>query len=324
MLDGGPFDYEPSRERLLSPAGGNALPRGGDGTSLLLLGQRRPRLRGRAAGDGGAAARAQRTVTLLLAAAPTESEAATRLIELRREGGLTADRAARSLAGWRPSWPPTPCPICSIRPACPGNGRRQPRDNRRGQSALWSLGISGDDPLLLLEIHNAADASRAEPYMRLHRSLRLGGVTTELALAYREEPGYDTPLLDAIREAARSALCESLLGVRGGIHPVNLTIPHGEEALTLLTAVAAHDGARDLQRAAPPPADYRPLPILPVGRPERTPEDPLLSFPGGRFEQDGSFTVESPPLPACPGATCWPIPPSALWFPTPQRASPGQ
>lgn len=122
------------------------------------------------------------------------------------------------------------------------------RDNRRGQSALWSLGISGDDPLLLLEIHNAADASRAEPYMRLHRSLRLGGVTTELALAYREEPGYDTPLLDAIREAARSALCESLLGVRGGIHPVNLTI-HGEEALTLLTAVAAHNGARDLQRA---------------------------------------------------------------------------
>lgn len=86
--------------------------------------------------------------------------------------------------------------------------------------------------------------------MRLHRSLRLGGVTTELALAYREEPGYDTPLLDAIREAARSALCESLLGVRGGIHPVNLTI-HGEEALTLLTAVAAHNGARDLQRAAP-------------------------------------------------------------------------
>lgn len=136
--------------------------------------------------------------------------------------------------------------------------------------------------------------------MRLHRSLRLGGVTTELALAYREEPGYDTPLLDAIREAARSALCESLLGVRGGIHPVNLTI-HGEEALTLLTAVAAHNGARDLQRLPRPPADYRPLPILPVGRPERTPEDPLLSFPGGRFEQDGSFTVESPAprLPWC-------------------------
>lgn len=43
--------------------------------------------------------RAQRTVTLLLAAAPTESEAATRLIELRREGGLTADRAARSPFG---------------------------------------------------------------------------------------------------------------------------------------------------------------------------------------------------------------------------------
>lgn len=103
-------------------------------------------------------------------------------------------------------------------------------DNRRGQSALWSLGISGDDPLLLLEIHNAADASRAEPYMRLHRSLRLGGVTTELALAYREEP-VRHPAAGCHPGSRRSALCESLLGVQGGIHPVNLTI-HGEEALT--------------------------------------------------------------------------------------------
>ena len=301
LLDGGPFDYEPSRERLLTRP---------EGTLSLGEAIGRPfSCQGSGVPDCAAALRvtvelpprAQRTVTLLLAAAPTESEAATRLIELRREGGLTADRAARSpFGGVEAQLAAHTLPDLFYPPRMSREWAAAARDNRRGQSALWSLGISGDDPLLLLEIHNAADASRAEPYMRLHRSLRLGGVTTELALAYREEPGYDTPLLDAIREAARSALCESLLGVRGGIHPVNLTI-HGEEALTLLTAVATHNGARDLQRAAPPPADYRPLPILPVGRPERTPEDPLLSFPGGRFEQDGSFTVESPAprLPWC-------------------------
>lgn len=142
-----------------------------------------------------------------------ESEAATRLIELRREGGLTADRAARSpFGGVEAQLATHTLPDLFYPPRMSREWAAAARDNRRGQSALWSLGISGDDPLLLLEIHNAADASRAEPYMRLHRSLRLGGVTTELALAYREEPGYDTPLLDAIREAARSALCESLLG----------------------------------------------------------------------------------------------------------------
>lgn len=99
MLDGGPFDYEPSRERLLTRP---------EGTLSLGEAMGRPfSCQGSGVPDCAAALRvtvelpprAQRTVTLLLAAAPTESEAATRLIELRREGGLTADRAARSPFG---------------------------------------------------------------------------------------------------------------------------------------------------------------------------------------------------------------------------------
>ena len=31
--------------------------------------------------------------------------------------------------------------------------------------------------------------------MRLHRSLRMGGVTTELAVVYREDGSYDAPVL---------------------------------------------------------------------------------------------------------------------------------
>ena len=83
------------------------------------------------------------------------------------------------------------------------------------------MGISGDYPLVLIEVHNAADASRAEPYMRLHRSLRLGGLTTELAVVYSEGGDYDTPVLSALREAARAVRCEDTLGIRGGIHLIN-------------------------------------------------------------------------------------------------------
>lgn len=57
---------------------------------------------------------------------------------------------------------------------------------------------------------------------------------------------------------ARDARSDSMLGKRGGIHAVNLTI-HGEEALRLLTAVCAHNGARDLKRAGIPVTDYQPV-----------------------------------------------------------------
>lgn len=137
LLDGGPFDYEPSRERLLTRPEGT-----------LSLGEEMGRpfsCQGSGVPDCAAALRvtvelpprAQRTVTLLLAAAPTESEAATRLIELRREGGLTADRAARSpFGGVEAQLAAHTCPICSIRPACPGNGRRQPGQPPRAVRSL--------------------------------------------------------------------------------------------------------------------------------------------------------------------------------------------
>lgn len=131
------------------------------------------------------------------------------------------------------------------------------RRNELSQPDLWPMGISGDYPLVLIEVHNAADASRAEPYMRLHRSLRLGGLTTELAVVYSEGGDYDTPVLSALREAARAVRCEDTLGIRGGIHLINRQ-RFSEEALRLLAAVCAHNGARDLQRTGLPPAEYKP------------------------------------------------------------------
>ncbi|MCI8553631.1 MAG: hypothetical protein HFJ80_01635 [Clostridiales bacterium] len=302
LLDGGGFEYEVSREALLTRP---------EGIVSLTAGSGRPfSSRGRGIPDGAAAIRltvelpprSQRLVTLALTAAPTESEAATRLIEIRREGPLTVGRAARSpFGGVEAQLAAAILPDLFYPPRMSREWAAAARENTKGQTALWALGISGDFPLLFIEIHNAADASRAEPYMRLHRSLRLGGVSTELVIAFREGGDYDSPVLDGIREAARSARCDSLLGARGGIHPVNLSI-HGEEALALLTAVCAHNGARDLQRAAPPPVDYVPVEIGPVEKPDGPAAGAHgeLSVHGGRFAS-GDFTLEgeAPRLPWC-------------------------
>ncbi len=306
LLDGEDFEYEASREALLfrpqgiaSLPGAMVQPFSGEGSgvpdsavAIRLTVELPPR--------------GQRSVTLVLAAAPTKAEAANRLIEAKREGLLSADRAAPSpFGGVEAQLAAQILPDLFYPPRMDREWAGAARENTRGQDALWALGVSGDYPIILLEIHNAADASRAEPYMRLHRSLRLGGVETELCVAYREGGEYDAPVLDALRTAAQNAECEDVLGARGGIHLINLQL-HGEDALALLTAVCRHNGARDLQRPGLPPAEYRPAPVLPaepitpageaVGVEETAAP---FAIPGGEFA-NGRFRVDGKPrLPWC-------------------------
>lgn len=301
FLEGEDFVYEASREALLTrPLGLESLAEGLN-TSFSDKGDGTP--------DAAAAirltlelpGRSQRALTFALAAAPTETEAASRLIEARREGPLTPSKASPSpFGGVEAQLAAQVLPDLFYPPRMSREWAAAARENSRGQEALWALGISGDYPILLIEVHNAADASRAEPYMRLHRSLRMGGVTTELAVVYREDGSYDAPVLAALRSVARDARSDSMLGKRGGIHAVNLTI-HGEEALRLLTAVCAHNGARDLKRAGIPVTDYQPVSICPVAPPEAAPEAEggRLAVRGGLFDREGFTLTERPRLPWC-------------------------
>lgn len=304
LLEDREFEHEPSREKLLErPMGLDSLDRV---TDMPLSGE------GEGIPDSAVAMRAklelpphtQRTVTFVLVSAPTVEEAGNRLIEVRREGQLTAEKAASSpFGGVEADLAAQILPDIFYPPRISREWVISARRNTQGQSALWSMGISGDYPLILVEIHNAADASRTEPYMRLHRSLLMGGVTTELAIAYREGGDYQAPVLEAIREAAHNAGSLDVLGKRGGVHPVNL-LTHGEEALNLLTAVCVHNGARDLKRTGVLSPDYHAAPILPVKR--RTENDEnheagsvKATIPGGFFAEDRFTVTGNPRLPWC-------------------------
>lgn len=306
FLDSRDFEYEPSREALLErPLG----------ISSLIKAAAKPfSSSGQGFPDCAVAMRVkielpprtQRSVTLLLTVAPTMTEAANRLIEARRDGLLSGGSAAPApFGGIEADLAAQIIPDLFYPPRISREWAAAARENTRGQEALWALGISGDYPIILIEIHNSADASRAEPYMRLHRSLLLGGVVTELAIAYHEGGQYDAPILEALREAARTTGCSEALGKRGGIHPINL-VNHGESALALLTAVCAHNGARDLRRAGIPPADYTPAPLLPSEpvvtndfNPSHDADQPVTVISGGQFQGDRFTITEHPRLPWC-------------------------
>lgn len=299
LLDGRNFEYEPSREALLERPLGISSIVDIPGKPFSSSGQGVP--------DCAVAMRvqvdlpphAQRSVTFVLTSASTAASAANRLIEIRREGLMSGASAAPSpFGGVEAELAAQILPDLFYPPRISREWVAAARKNTVGKQALWSLGISGDYPLILVEIHNAADASRAEPYMRLHRSLRLGGVIVEIAIAYREGGEYNTPILAALREAAKNAECSDVLGKRGGIHTINV-ITHGEQTLELLAAVCVHNGARDLRRTGIPPADYKAAPIIKARPLNQNEEDEQITISGGAFVNDKFIVTGNPRLPWC-------------------------
>jgi len=303
LLDGRDFEYEPSREKLLERPLGLSSLANTVGKPFSSSGEGIP--------DCAVAIRVkleipphtQKAVTMVLTAAPSASEAANRLIEVRREGLLSSSTAASTpFSGVEAELATQILPDLFYPPRMLREWAAAARENNRGQEALWPLGISGDFPIILVEIHNAADASRAEPYMRLHRSLLLGGVPTELAIVYHEGGEYNAPVLEALREAARDTGCTELLDKRAGIHLINI-VTHGDDALKLLTAVCAHNSARDLSRPGVPPADFVAARIQPAKavEPKDIPSslEPVAIVSGGMFRGDRFIVTESPKLPWC-------------------------
>ena len=301
LMSGENFEYEPSREKLLTRP---------NGIESIIESVSAPfSSKGEGVPDSAVAIRvtldipahSQHTATLVLTSAPTETEAASRLIEVRREGMLTAAKAAQSpFGGIEAQLAEQILPDLFYPPRMSREWAIAARNNTHGQSALWAFGVSGDYPIILIEIHNAADASRAEPYIRLYSSLRIGGLLSELVIVYREGGTYDAPILQALRGAAQEVHCDALLGVAGGIHLVNLMI-HGEQTLDFLTAVCAHNSARDLQRTGLVPMEYKVARVLPVERVKSSTETEENSFAiqGGTFSDAGFTVTDNPRLPWC-------------------------
>jgi cellobiose phosphorylase len=111
------------------------------------------------------------------------------------------------------------------------------RTNRRGQSGLWSYGISGDAPLVLLTISDGARIEIVRQLILAHSYWRLKGLTVELVILNEDASVYRQSLHDQITSVIASGLEAQLLDKPGGIFVRRLEqIPH--EDRVLLQAVA--------------------------------------------------------------------------------------
>jgi cyclic beta-1,2-glucan synthetase len=186
-------------------------------------------------------AHGKKSFTLLIAAANNADEASSRLLEVRRTGfhnmlhnaaGKDTNEMESRLAAL--ILPQILFPVRDGR-----NTGELASKNVLGQQGLWSLGISGDYPIILIEYTSSSDTEKLEPYVKTHKALRLKGIMVDLVITYKEGGDYASLQLTKIQEAIRASGCEYLSGSRGGIHLVNLLI-HTQEIYNLILAVSCH------------------------------------------------------------------------------------
>ena len=192
----------------------------------------------------------------------------------------------------------------------PSDGSATPRPHKR---RLWGLGISGDDPIVLVRVHDS-NAALLRETLAAQRYLRACGVRLDLVLVDEQASGYASDGSGTLRRVLAQHDDQDWIGRHGGIH-VLAADQSSEEERGLLEAAArvvlhTRDGslASRLHRAVERPA---PLPRLAptlvehdVGSPAPRPALVFDNAMGG-FTADGrEYVISIPPGGATPAPWC--------------------
>ncbi|MBA8681631.1 cyclic beta 1-2 glucan synthetase [Stenotrophomonas tumulicola] len=152
--------------------------------------------------------------------------------------------------------------------------------NQRGQSGLWGHGISGDLPIVLLQISDADNIELVRQMVQAHAYWRLKGLRADLVIWNESQPGYRQQLQDRILGMISADPEANVLDRPGGIfvRPGH-QMPHEDRVLlqsvarvivsdqhgTLATQVGRHEPAGRMppallaEAAAQEPLDDDPL-----------------------------------------------------------------
>jgi cyclic beta-1,2-glucan synthetase len=175
--------------------------------------------------------------------------------------------------------------------------------NRRGQSGLWGYAISGDLPIVLLQVSDAANLDLVRRLVQAHAWWRLKGLAVDLVIWNEERDVYRQQLHEQIVGLISGSVGQQVVERPGGIF-----VRHAEQIASedrvLLQAVARavisdRRGTLEQQVGARRLLERRPPPLVPVrsadaASPAEAPTRPagLQQFNGnGGFSADGQAYV---------------------------------
>ncbi|MBX9691875.1 MAG: cyclic beta 1-2 glucan synthetase, partial [Cyanobacteria bacterium] len=89
--------------------------------------------------------------------------------------------------------------------------------NNRGQSGLWGYSISGDLPIVLLQIRDQSNIELVKQMVQAHAYWRLKGLSVDLVIWNEDRAGYRQLLQDQIMGLISAGLDANLMDRPGGI-----------------------------------------------------------------------------------------------------------
>lgn len=168
--------------------------------------------------------------------------------------------------------------------------------NLLGQSGLWSHGISGDFPIVLLRIDDPANIALARQLIQAHASWRLQGLAVDLVIVGTDQGNHRIVLQEQIAKLIATYGAAERVDRPGGIFVrLDNKIPEADDTLLQTVArivITDTDGSleQQLERrcAAPTPSAPRPVVLLPSTPPPAELNDRNLIFSNGL----GGYTAD--------------------------------
>jgi cellobiose phosphorylase len=109
--------------------------------------------------------------------------------------------------------------------------------NRRGQSGLWSYGISGDLPIVLVRIRDQDKIELVRESLQAHSYWRMKGLSVDLVIWNEDDSVYRQSLQDSIMDAVATSPASAMLDRPGGVF-IRRGEQMSEEDRSLLQTVA--------------------------------------------------------------------------------------
>ncbi len=179
--------------------------------------------------------------------------------------------------------------------------------NHLSQAGLWRLSISGDYPIILVEVEDAEQGDLVSQAVRMHELLAARQLKADLVILNRQPGSYAGALTDAIRSRIAREGAELRLNQRGGIFVLSLDQLQAEEIVLLRSAAGiVLQGERGAlyEQLNTQPAPRTPLPaLMPTQPPRRDLSDPEWPEPlalthengYGGFSEDGrEYVIDLP------------------------------
>ena len=178
---------------------------------------------------------------------------------------------------------------------------------------LWGRGISGDDPIVLVRVHDS-NAALVRETLSAQRYLRWCGIRLDLVLVDDQATGYASDGSGTLRRVLAQHADNDWIGKHGGIHVIaadqatDLERTNLEAAARVVLDTRTGSLAQCLRRAAEPPARLpRFEATLSNGVSSPPPAQPALGFDNGTggFSADGhEYVIAIPPGGSTPAPWC--------------------